>query len=82
MLKSSNAMATMAVKDVKVARKFYEGQLGLESTASSEPSVLTLRSGSSVIMVYESQHAGTNQATAATWTVGDDLDNILCFANK
>jgi extradiol dioxygenase family protein len=77
MLKDSNAMATIAVKDVNVARKFYVDQLGLESVASSEPSVLTLRSGSSVVIVYESQYAGTNQATAATWTVGDNIDNLV-----
>lgn len=77
MLKDSNAMATIAVKDVNMARKFYVDQLGLESVVSNEPSVLSLRSGSSVIMVYESQYAGTNQATAATWTVGNDIDNIV-----
>ena len=32
------------------------------------------RSGSSTIRVYESEYAGSNQATALTWVVGDDLE--------
>jgi hypothetical protein len=39
--------------------------------------VLALRSGDSMLMVYESQYAGTNQATAATWSVGQEIDNIV-----
>ena len=61
MLKHSNAMATIAVKDVEAARQFYEGQLGLEP-AASEPGMLILRSGDSTVMVYQSAFAGTNKA--------------------
>lgn len=35
------------------------------------------RSGTSTILVYESQFAGTNRATSATWTVGDELETIV-----
>lgn len=76
MLKHSNAMATIAVKDVDAARKFYEGQLGLEP-AASEPGMLILRSGDSTVMVYESDHAGTNKATSATWSVTGDLEELV-----
>jgi hypothetical protein len=27
--------------------------------------------------VYKSQYAGTNKATAVTWTVGEELDDIV-----
>ena len=77
MLKDGNAMATIAVKDLNVARKFYEGQLGLQPTGAEEPGMVTYQSANSVIMVYESQYAGTNKATAATWTVGDDIENLV-----
>jgi catechol 2,3-dioxygenase-like lactoylglutathione lyase family enzyme len=77
MLKDHDAVATIAVKDLGVARKFYEGTLGLEVEAAEEMEVFTLKSGSSRIFVYESQHAGTNQATAATWVVGDQVAEIV-----
>jgi catechol 2,3-dioxygenase-like lactoylglutathione lyase family enzyme len=77
MLKSANVMPTVAVKDLAAARQFYTGKLGLEATDSGEPGVLALRSGDSMLMVYESQYAGTNQATAATWSVGQEIDNIV-----
>lgn len=77
MLKDADVMATIAVRNLDVARRFYEGQLGLEVTESDEPGVLTLRSGGSVLVVYESQYAGTNKATAATWTVGNEVETIV-----
>jgi hypothetical protein len=33
--------------------------------------------GASRLAVYRSQFAGTNQATAVTWNVGDDIDNVV-----
>jgi hypothetical protein len=36
-----------------------------------------LRSGNSTIVVYESQFAGTNKATSATWGVGKEMDSIV-----
>jgi catechol 2,3-dioxygenase-like lactoylglutathione lyase family enzyme len=77
MLKDANVMPTIAVKDLAVARRFYVDKLGLEATDSGEPSVLALRSGNSMLMVYESQYAGTNKATAATWSVGKEIEKIV-----
>lgn len=77
MLKDANVMATIAVKKLDAARRFYEGQLGIEVVESGEQGVLTLRSGASTLLVYESQYAGTNQATAATWTVGKQIEGIV-----
>jgi hypothetical protein len=31
----------------------------------------------STLLVYKSQYAGTNKATAVTWTVGDELEEIV-----
>jgi catechol 2,3-dioxygenase-like lactoylglutathione lyase family enzyme len=76
MLKHNNAMATIAVKDVEAARKFYEDQLGLEPVAS-EPGMLSLRSGDSTVMVYQSDYAGTNKATSATWSVTGDIEELV-----
>jgi catechol 2,3-dioxygenase-like lactoylglutathione lyase family enzyme len=71
MLGDTDAIATVGVKDIEVARKFYEGTLGLKLLPADEPSVLDFRSGRSRIMVYQSQYAGTNKATAISWAVGD-----------
>jgi hypothetical protein len=30
-----------------------------------------------MLLVYRSDYAGTNQATAATWAVGDELDSVM-----
>jgi catechol 2,3-dioxygenase-like lactoylglutathione lyase family enzyme len=76
MLAENNAAATIAVKDTKAARKFYEGVLGLKPVRPAEESVLSYKSGSSSILVYESRFAGTNKATAATWMV-DDVEGAV-----
>jgi catechol 2,3-dioxygenase-like lactoylglutathione lyase family enzyme len=77
MLGDKEAVATIAVKDVGRARKFYEGTLGLKPVPTGESGVLGYKSGNSSIMVYESQFAGTNKATAATWVVGDQVDKVV-----
>ena len=65
----------VAVKDTTEAAKFYEDALGLTRLDSS-PTVVRYRSGSSTLIVYESQTAGTNQATTALWRV-DDLEETV-----
>jgi catechol 2,3-dioxygenase-like lactoylglutathione lyase family enzyme len=68
--------ASVGVKDIAVARAFYEGTLGL-SPMMEMPGGIVYRSGPGAILVYESQYAGTNEATAATWAVGDEFDAIV-----
>lgn len=77
MLRDHDAIATIAVKDLSVARKFYEDTLGLEVEAAEEMGVLTCKSGRSRLFVYQSQLAGTNQATAATWVLGEDVAEVV-----
>jgi catechol 2,3-dioxygenase-like lactoylglutathione lyase family enzyme len=76
MLGGKDAAATLAVSDLKRARGFYENMLGLEPLMEVPESVL-YRSGNAVVLVYPSEYAGTNQATAATWAVGDDFEAIV-----
>ena len=71
MLSDNDAMATVAVKDLGRARDFYEKKLGLQPAETREESVLTYKSGRSLMLVYRSQFAGTNQATTVTWPVSD-----------
>lgn len=77
MLGNKDAMATIAVKDIAIAKKFYEEKLGLKPLESAQESVLSYQSGKTVMVVYVSQYAGTNRATSATWAVGDDFDGIM-----
>ena len=77
MLRDTTVMATVAVRKIDVARRFYEDTLGLELSATEGDAARAYRSGSSNILVYESSFAGTNKATSATWIVGDELDAIV-----
>jgi catechol 2,3-dioxygenase-like lactoylglutathione lyase family enzyme len=77
MLEAKDVVATIAVKDVGKAREFYEGKLGLKPVPVEESGVLSFASGNSRVLVYESRYAGTNQATAATWIVGDDIEALV-----
>jgi catechol 2,3-dioxygenase-like lactoylglutathione lyase family enzyme len=77
MLAAKNVTANVAVKDMAKARKFYEGTLGLKETERMEDDVTTYRSGDSLLIVYRSEFAGTNKATCATWSVGDDVEKIV-----
>ncbi len=77
MLERFGAVATIAVKDIGVASTFYEKTLGLSRIPTREHGVQMFKSGDSRILVYESAYAGTNKATAATWTVGGDIKNVV-----
>jgi len=78
MLGDNDAFATVAVKDVKVARKFYEGTLGLKPIPTGgESGVFSCKSGNSSILVYESQFARTNKATAVTWVIDKDIEGVV-----
>ena len=76
MLQGKDAAATIAVSDLDRARAFYENTLGLSAVYEDAGGIL-YRSGNSAILVYPSEFAGTNKATAATWAVGDDFDSFV-----
>ncbi|MET3379215.1 MULTISPECIES: VOC family protein [Variovorax] len=76
MLGNINAVANLAVKDLAVARRFYEDTLGLSQVDAEGDEVIVYRSGNTRINVYRSQFAGTNQATAVTWQVGEDIERL------
>ena len=73
MLSEANAVATIAVKNLETARKFYHDTLGLKETRFEDYEVVVFTSGQSLINVYRSQFAGTNKATALTWA-GEDVE--------
>jgi len=77
MLGDKDVIATVAVKDLAVARKFYEGTLGLKVADAADSEAITFTSGRSQLIVYRSQYAGTNQATALNWRVGEGIEKIV-----
>lgn len=77
MLGDQDAQATIAVKDLEVARPFYEDVLGLEPLPGQEPGVRAFRAGRSAVLIYESAFAGTNQSTVLTWSLGEAFDEVV-----
>jgi catechol 2,3-dioxygenase-like lactoylglutathione lyase family enzyme len=82
MLNDADALATIAVRDLNQARKFYEGTLGFSPAGGDEPGVVSYRSGNSTFIVYQSQYAGTNRATSATWVVPDAEPLVVALREK
>ena len=83
MLSTNEPRATVAVRNLAAARKFYEETVGLAPPRNPDPRTVNYRCGSAWLFVYESENAGTNQATAVTWIVGDDLaETVRALAAK
>lgn len=53
----------------RLQKNFYQDTLGQE--------VIVFKSGNSIINVYKSQYAGTNQATAITWVVSEGIEDVV-----
>ena len=75
MLSDNNAIATVAVKNLEAAKKFYEGTLGLTKVMENDE-VIAFKAGQSTLFVYRSQFAGTNRATAVTF-VTPEVDDVV-----
>ena len=68
MLSDHPAVPVLAVTDLDRARQFYEGTLGLTSGGDVAEGVM-YRAGGVNLLVYPSSYAGTNKATAVSFTV-------------
>ncbi|MEI9409098.1 VOC family protein [Mesorhizobium salmacidum] len=77
MLENSNATANLAVRDLAKAKAFYAGTLGLKQVHDEGGELIVYKSGNTTVNVYRSQFAGTNKATAVTWTVGDAIGTVV-----
>src|ERR1700740_3356306 len=61
MLSDNAAIATVAVKNLETAKRFYEGTLGLPRVMENDE-VLAFKTGGSTLFVYRSQYAGSTKA--------------------
>ena len=77
MLGNTDAVANVAVKNLDTAKKFYKDTVGLTPVAAEADEVVVFKSGTSKLNVYRSQYAGTNQATAVSWNVGNRVDDVV-----
>lgn len=75
MLHDHDITTLVAVKDLSEAAAFYEGKLRLARTDESRGWV-EYRSGATKLIVYESEHGGTNEATTAAWTVSNVEETV------
>jgi catechol 2,3-dioxygenase-like lactoylglutathione lyase family enzyme len=82
MLGTRNAVANLAVRDLDRARKFYTGTLGLEQVDNEDDELVVLKSGDTMLNVYRSDFAGTNEATAVTWEVDDIEAEVASLKGK
>jgi catechol-2,3-dioxygenase len=82
MLGNKKAVANLAVKDLEVATKFYKNTLGLTPVHEEQQELVVFRSGSSELNVYRSDYAGTNKATAVTWTVDNVKEEVADLKSK
>jgi catechol 2,3-dioxygenase-like lactoylglutathione lyase family enzyme len=82
MLSNKDAVANVAVRDLDVAAEFYRDTLGLKPVHHEDKELLVFQSGRSSINVYRSDYAGTNKATAVTWTVDNVEDEVKALKNK
>jgi catechol 2,3-dioxygenase-like lactoylglutathione lyase family enzyme len=76
MLKNKDCAAIVAVTDMKRARAFYGDTLGL-ALLGGDDSVMQFSTGTTKLVVYLSDFAGTNQANAVVWGVGNDIETIV-----
>ena len=71
MLSDATVKPMLPVKDLEVAKTFYEEKLGLRKVGGAPDAAIVYQSGGGTLCVYRSEFAGTNKGTAALWEVED-----------
>lgn len=68
----------LPASDIERARSWYSEKLGLEPVSTSPFGDLRYEAGGVEFLVYQSELAGTNQATAAGFSL-DNFDEVVAF---
>ena len=71
MLADSPVMASLPASDIDRAKAFYQEKLGLKQIREDDDGNAYYEAGGREFLLYASQFAGTNQATAAAFRVDD-----------
>jgi catechol 2,3-dioxygenase-like lactoylglutathione lyase family enzyme len=72
MLSDLTPTPALAVADLDRARAFYEGVLGMPEPRVEYDGAISYACGAGQLMVYESQFAGTNKATAMAFELSPE----------
>lgn len=75
MLGEYKVFATIAVKDIQKGKDFYGQTLELKQV-DENPGGVTYESGGGRLFVYQSETAGTGQATCAAWNV-ENIEGLV-----
>ena len=81
MLQKSPMYAYIPAKDVKRARKFYEGKLGLKPREEIAGGVAYEFGEHTACFLYPTPNAGTSKASQAFWQV-DDIEREVAELKK
>ena len=82
-LSDGPVIPTLAVKDIKQAREFYEGKLGLEPSKDLGDGGVIYKAGKgTALLVYPSASARTNQATYAGFSVDNMQETMKELSDK
>lgn len=76
MLGDTALHATLPASDMERAKKWYSEKLGLEPKTEDEFGGARYETGGFEFLLYPSEFAGTNKATAAGFTV-EDFDDVI-----
>ncbi|UJW84743.1 VOC family protein [Devosia sp. SL43] len=81
MLKDKDSAAIVAVSDIARAKGFYADTLGLD-LVHGDDNMLIFKTGATQLVVYVSDYAGTNQANAVVWGLGDEIEAIAAVLRE
>lgn len=70
--------AVLPASDIERARTWYSEKLGLEPVSTNPFGDLQYEAGGVRFLVYQSDRAGTNQATAAGFSL-ENFDEVVAF---
>jgi catechol 2,3-dioxygenase-like lactoylglutathione lyase family enzyme len=76
MLSDKTSSAIVAISDMSAARRFYSDVLGLEVVEAGDD-VMVYATGPTQLVVYRSDHAGTNRANAVVFDAGNGIEDIV-----
>ena len=83
MLSNTEAIATVAVKDLKKAAAFYENTLGLKPKSREGDEVISYGTGSTVLNVYRSEFAGpTRRPRLHGWSATGSTPSSTPFGRR
>lgn len=78
----TNLIASLPASDMARAKAFYRDKLDLKPADESAEGAARYECGDSWFMLYHSEFAGSNQATAAAWEVDDVTGTVAALRER